>query len=112
MAKEFEQVVCPVCGWHWHINAWKNRHRRYTPFTKSDILIPHMSAPGGKKKGETGKHRKKAGSGFHVNKNKSMTLAEVVKTGKHSAVVEDLKNQTVNMFNLLKTLGVMDESDL
>lgn len=112
MAKEFEQVVCPLCGWRHHINAWKNRYRRYTLFEKGDILIAHVEGKGGKKKGGSGGHRKKAGRGFQTIESKSVTLAEAVTSSKHDAIVQDLKNQTVNMFDLLKSLDVMDESDL
>ncbi|HHE65614.1 MAG TPA: hypothetical protein ENL09_06280 [Bacteroidetes bacterium] len=104
-------VVCPVCGWNWVEKVWLNRFRRNNPVDENDVIIQVRKIRGGKKPDGV-PYRKRPGGGFEVVEDECIPFKELPNSEDHSEVLEDIKNQTINMVKLLISLGVLSLDDL
>ncbi|MCJ7633941.1 hypothetical protein MUP77_16340 [Candidatus Bathyarchaeota archaeon] len=113
-----EYVACGLCGMNKILRSekrakWKKPvELRWPSFSVKDAYILQVREGGGKKSGSGKKGRGKApGSGFHLIKEESLTLKEMIDSSQYDRVLQGMRKQLVRVVRDCLEIGFIEKDD-
>lgn len=114
-----EYVACGLCGMNKILRSEKRKDKerpvelRWPSFSVKDAYILQVREGGGKKSGSGNKGLGKApGSGFHMVKEESLTLKEMIGNPQYDEVLRGMKEQLLTLIRDSIEIGFIKMEDL
>ncbi len=112
-------VVCPLCAFNKvliskkRLEKGKSEKLEWPSLDLDNAFILQIREGGGKKGGTGAKGRGKApGSGFKLVPEESLTLAEMMESGDYDDVLDQMKEQLLNVVRQSLELGFIERSEI
>lgn len=113
MTKKINYVVCPLCARNRALDTNKKGSVRWDFWNENSLIIQVRSAPGGKIKDSGRIHKGRApGLGFHLIKEDSLILEDILEDKKYKKLINNIKNQIIKINKIFVDKKIIKKSEL